>query len=520
MSQRPPLDCRVSNTRLSHAFLAILLIVFCASSPANTETVYPLVLQGGRVIDPETGLDAIRNVAIANGRITAISETALAGDKTIDVTGKIVAPGFIDLHTHSPTKLGQDYQALDGVTTALELEIGSYPISDYGLDIRSQPRINFGSSAGYLSARVRLKQGIAVPDMTQKDSPTLVNFTGLLTALRSLYSYPNEGFTEKANASERHQLKTMIEEQLSKGALGIGLGLDYMSEGIDETELAMIFDLAAKHQAPLFIHIRRGINGDPSGLDEVLNHAKRSGASVHICHITHNAVKNIELFLAKVRDAQESGVDVTTEVLPYNAGSTSISAAVFKRDWQTIFGITHGDVEWAETGERLTESTFAQHLEESPNGAVIHHYLKESWTKIAIQEPGVIIVSDLLPMVSKDKKVAPHNGTFSKVLGRYVRDEKLLSLPNALAKISLLPAKRLENLAPAFKNKGRLQVGVDADITVFDPVTVIDQATYANPYQGPIGISHVLVNGVLVVDNGQLLETSFPGKLVSASPRQ
>lgn len=516
MNLLSPPEKRFLRTTYIKFFVSLLLIFSSASSLAAMDTIYPLVLQGGRVIDPETGLDAIRNLAIEDGRITAISEQTLAGTIIIDVKGKVVAPGFIDLHTHSPTKLGQDYQALDGVTTALELELGSYPISDYGDHVAEQPRINFGTSVGYMWVRLQQKQGIKITHFAKKSSPVPINFTGLLTAIRLIYSDPREAFTEKADAGEREQILALIEEQLNLGALGIGLGLDYLSEGVDDIELSNIFDLAAKHQVPLFIHIRRGINGDPSGLDEVLAQAKRSGAPLHICHITHNAMKNIDLFLNKIRLAREEGVDVTTEILPYNAGSTAITAGVFKRDWQTIFDITYSEVEWAATGERLTKSTFNYYQQEEPEGTVIHHYLKEEWTRRALQEPGVMIVSDLLPMESLDKKVAPHNGSFSKILGRYVRDAKIMDLPTALAKMTLLPAKRLESFAPAFKRKGRLQVGADADITVFDPATILDQATYAKPYQGPKGISHVLVSGVFVVYDGQLLESSFPGQRIQA----
>jgi N-acyl-D-aspartate/D-glutamate deacylase len=153
-----------------------------------------------------------------------------------------------------------------------------------------------------------------------------------------------------------------------------------------------------------------------------------------------------------------------------------------------------------------------EYQQKYPQGQVIHHYVKEQWTQLALREPGVIIVSDLLPMEILDKKVAPHNGAFSKILGTYVREKKLLSLSTALSKMTLLPAKRLQKFAPAFNKKGRIQVGADADITIFDPETIQNMATYAQPYQGPTGIDFVIVNGVFVVKHGELQEDSFPGK--------
>jgi predicted amidohydrolase len=290
-----------------------------------------------------------------------------------------------------------------------------------------------------------------------------------------------------------------------------------MSDAVASAELRMVFDVAAERGAPIFVHIRRGINGDPSGLREVLDLAQETGAPLHVCHISHNAMKNIELFLAEVRDAQARGVDVTTEVLPYNAGSTSISAAVFSRDWQTIFDISYADVEWAATGERFTEATWYEYREKHPTGAVIHHYLKEDWTLRAIREPGVMIVSDLLPMTSRDEHVPPHNGAFTKVLGKYVRQEQALDLMSAIAKMTLLPAQRLQVYAPVFARKGRIQAGMDADITVFDPATVNANASYRDPYQEATGIEYVIVNGQPVVRQGQLVEGIFPGRRLTAN---
>ncbi|MEM7358225.1 MAG: amidohydrolase family protein [Pseudomonadota bacterium] len=492
--------------------------LFAVVPCALAEDSYQLVLHGGRVIDPETALDAVLNVAIQDGEIVEVSEHSLIGIETIDVTGKIVSPGFIDLHTHSPTPLGQDYQALDGVTTALELEIGAYPLADYGEHIAAKPRLNYGSSVGHFSIRMRVKMGLEISHAANIASPKPIGLLGYWTAIRSFFTTPSEGTRERASDNERASMKTLLEQGLDAGALGIGVGLDYVSEGVDEAELDMLFDLAAVREVPVFIHIRRGVNGDSSGLKEALEQARRSGASVHICHITHNAMRNTSLFLQMIKDAQDSGVDVTTEVLPFNAGSATISAAVFQRDWRTIFDIDYSDVEWAATGERFTESMWKEYQEEYPQGQVIHHYVKEEWTQQAIADPAVIIVSDLLPMESLDKKVAPHNGAFSKILGKYVRDEGLIDLPTAIAKMTLMPAQRLEHFAPAFKKKGRLQVGADADITIFDPHAIQNRATYQDPYQGSAGISHVLVNGEFVVKNGELQENSYPGeRLLSAT---
>ena len=498
--------------------MKVMLCVLLLTMSAAPSFAYSLVINHGRVIDPDSGLDALRHVGIRDGRIAVISESPLRGDREIDARGLVVSPGFIDLHTHSPTPLGQYYQLMDGVTTALELEAGAFPVGDYGGQITETPLINYGASAGYLSLRMLHQDGIAVADATA--TPWPANSRGWWTAVRALTmgqdAALNRTFKTSATPEDLVALRSLLEEGLQQGGLGVGLALDYISEAVNETELEAIFEIAGARGAPVFIHVRRGINGDPAGLQEALRLAERHGTAVHICHISHNGMKNTQLFLDEIRAARARGVDVTTEVLPYEAGSALISSAVFGRDWQTIFGIDYPDVEWAATGERFNKSTWDEYRREHPDGAVIHHYLKKDWTRRALAEPGVIVVSDLLPMKDRETSVAPHNGAFSRVLGRYVREEQLLDLPTAIRKMTLLPARRLEGIAPAFRRKGRIQQGADADITIFDPTTVIDRATYRDPYQESAGIKHVIVDGVHLVDKGALVEGLHPGKRMTA----
>lgn len=494
--------------------LGLILLV---ALPAVAQD-FDLVILGGRVIDPESGTDAILNVGIIDGQIAAVTENALIGRDELNATGHVVAPGFIDLHSHSPTPMGQRMQVRDGVTTQLELEAGAFPVEDYGRRIEKASLQNFGSSVGFGSIRLEVMMGARRPHL-MTDPVELMGFRGYLTAFRSFFGEVRDVFEKRASASDRARMRALLEEGIAAGGLGIGLPLDYFSEAADTAEVRMIFQVAAEREVPIFMHIRRGVSGDPAGLDEALGMVRETGASLHVCHIQHNAMGNIEHFLAEIRTARDDGFDVTTELLPYNAGSALISSAVFGRDWQKIFDITYADVEWSATGERFDQQMWETYRSAHPEGQVIHHYVKEEWTRRALVEPGVMVVSDILPLESPDIKSAPHGGSFARILGRYVREEPLLELSTAVAKMTWLPAQRLELFAPAFKRKGRLAVGADADITIFDPETVIDRATYQEPFLPSAGIPHVIVNGVPVVRQGKIVEGAHPGRrLVAQGP--
>ena len=492
-----------------------------ALSPALRATGEPthgtleIAVMGGRVLDPASGLDAVRNVGIADGRIVAIGEAPLAAARTIDATGLVVSPGFIDLHTHSPTPLGQRYQLLDGVTTALELEAGAHPIEEFGADLREGARIHYGASAGFGSVRLEAMLGIRQANLLQAE-PRPVGLRGYWTLFSSSFGEPRSVFADPTTRGDRARMKRMLERSLDRGALGIGVPLDYFSEGVDREELRGIFAIAGERDTLLYIHVRRGINGDPAGLREALSLAAETGAAIHVCHVQHNAMRNTELFLREIREARDRGVDVTTELLPYNAGSATISSAVFGRDWRTIFGIDYEDVEWAATGERFDEATFREYRERHPMGQVVHHYVDEAWTRRALVEPGVIVVSDLLPMIDEESMVAPHNGAFSRVLGRYAREARVLDLETAVAKMTWLPARRLAAFFPRFERKGRIAVGADADLTLFDPATVRDRATYGDPFQPSAGIEFVIVAGQVAVDEGAVVEDVMAGQKLLA----
>ena len=484
--------------------LISLLVISCKSekSEKNQEANYDLAILNARVMDPETGTDSIMNIGITGGLIQKLTTNGIKGSKTIDAAGKVASPGFIDLHSHSPFPLGESFQVRDGATTILDLESGAYPASEYGYFIKDSARANFGASTAHAFARTNVIEG--------KEEPYFVS-----TELKGLV--PGAAFSEKATTEQIEQMRSMISEDLENGGLGIGFLLDYMSPAVSDEELKMIFEVANEYGVVIWAHSRRGPNGDIKGLEELIDMALETGGAVHLCHINANAMGEIGNWLEAIDEANSKGASISAELFPYTAGSTSISADVFSRDWQNIFNITYEDVQWSETGEWFTKETWEDKRKNRPDGMVIHHYMKDEWIKEGLRYPEMMVATDGMPAVTPDVKSNPNlTSSFTRLLTYYVRDEKTITLMDAIAKSSYLPAKRLESFAPAFKKKGRIQEGSDADILIFDLDKLKVNASYTDPYNENTGWNYVIINGEIVVENDSLT-SNRPGKRITAN---
>jgi dihydroorotase len=485
--------------------LSVLILVY--QQQAFSQAVYDIVLIGGRVIDPETKLDAVRNVGIRDGRVAEISSAPLKGKETIDVSGMVVSPGFIDLHVHGRSNVEQEYQVHDGVTTALELEWGVEYLKEWYAGRTGKALINFGASVNWPFERYRaMEKYKAVRDTIY---PKALNGT---SKLAELFDVIGHTYTIDLQKGEMEQMLSNIRSTLHDGAVGIGVPIGYLPK-TNPVEMYRVYQLAATMGALVYSHVR-----EPNilSIQEVMNDAMLTGASLHIVHINSMSLGNIRFALDMVKDAQRRGYDITTELYSYTAASTLLQSAMFNEGWQERLGISYQDLQWVATGERLTKETFASYRKQG--GTVIMHMMKPEWINEGIREPGVMIASDGMPYAPLAHPRTA--GTFARVLGKYVREDKVIDLPTAIEKMTLLPAKRLESIAPSMRFKGRIQVGADADITIFNPNTVADKASFEKGLAFSEGIEYVLVNGVLVIKKGKTVTAVFPGRPVYGKFKQ
>ena len=448
---------------------------------------YDIVISGGRIIDPDSGMDSVGNVAISDGKIAEISLSELSAEETINAEGNVVCPGFIDLHCHPQDTEIFEVQAKDGVTTTLELEVGTGDISEFYSRWKGNAAVNYGASIGHIPVRMKVM-----------DDPGTFLPSG-------------DAGRREATDREIQEMKTLIRKGLDLGALAVGFGLDY-TRGASRWEVIEMFKVAAEYGASCHVHLRGKGHKEPSNsieaLEEVLAVAAVTGAPLHVVHLNSTGMRAVPQLLEMISGARERGLDVTTECYPYTAGMTKIESALFDEGWQDHYGIDYEQLMRPDTGEYLNSNSFAKYREEG--GWVIAFSTPEVSMSAAVQSPLTMIATDSI--IENGKGHPRTAGSYTKVLGDYVRNKGELELSEAISKMTIMPARRLENRSPSFLKKGRVKVGADADLAVFNPDTVIDQSTYTDPTKPPIGMNHVIVNGVPVVANGQLEPGAYPGK--------
>ena len=464
------------------------------------QQLYDLVIRNGRVMDPESGLDGIRNVGIVDGKIASVTQNTLSGKSVIDATGLIVSPGFIDLHAHNINPTTSRLHAQDGVTSVFDMESGAFPIDLWYAERKNTP-INIGVAVSHIVIRALTFNAI------DRDQLTGDNYSDA-----ALLNPDIDWFSQPSTLTQRQQMAALLNEGLEQGGLGFGFHLA-TTTGADVNEMLYFYRLSAEKNVTNFVHIRSVGQVSPiQAGSEVVNAAVATGANIHVVHINSSGLWQTKELLALLSAAQNNGLGITTEVYPYTGAESSLSDPRVEQGL-SLFNADYSDLELVATGERLTKESFEYHKKNTPNGMLVAHIMEQENIDAAVVHPMVMIGSDGGDY--PDGKGHPRGtGSFARVLGYYVREKKALSLMQALRKVSLMPAQVLERFVPQMKIRGRLQVGMAADITIFDQHTIADQATYKEAMLPSKGIAYVIVNGERVVDNYQFLEGRFPGKAI------
>src|SRR5271169_3791484 len=479
-------------------FLLPLVMLWLLLAAAALAQQYDLVIEGGRAMDPESGLDATRNIGISNGKIARISTEPLVGKRVLSAKGMVVAPGFIDLHQHGQDIACGRVKAFDGVTTALELEIGVPDVAAFLKQKDGHSLINYGTAASHAAARA-LVFGAPLP----------AEDLGPRAGIPEILPKSGPATNQPATPQQIEAMEKRLRAELEAGGLAIGMGIQY-TPGATRLEVIDMFRLAAERNVPVYTHVRSFGSVEPGSdiesISEVIGAAAITGASLHIVHINSTCLRDSQECLSLVAGARARGLDITTEAYPYIAGMTTINSALFNPGWREKLDLDYSALQIPDTGERLTKERFEElHNSSKPQAVLMFANTQEVVDKV-IPHPLVMIASD-------GAEGHPRNaGTYSRVLAEYVREKGSITLMDALRKMSLMPAEMLERSTPDARRKGRLQEGADADIVVFDASTITDRSTFEKPMEPSVGVRYLVVRGTVVVNEGKIVPDVFPGR--------
>ncbi len=486
-----------------------------------------LVINGGRVVDPASGMDCVADVAVLEGRIAAVGTGLGSAERVIDAAGLVVAPGFIDLHAHGQSIPADRMQAFDGVTTSLDLEAGVMPVAPWYRRQATAGRIlNYGASVNWAFARIGAMTG-------SNEESSLDAFGRAMRDPRWVENVASEA--EVAGILDR------LQRGLDEGAIGIGI-LNAYAPGAGVQELSAVCQLAAAKGVATFTHVAYMSRIDPESAAEayirLIGYAGATGAHMHICHFNSSSKTDTERCVKLVAMAQAQGLPITLEAYPYGTGSTVLAAAFFNDPrFEERHGTGYDTVQRVTDGRRFRdrEELLAARAEE-PSTMVLWHVLDTEnnahhrhLLDLSVLYPGGAIASDAIPWsladgtvytgdawpLPEDATSHPRSaGTFTKFLRHWVRERETVSLLEGVRKCTLIPAEILAASTPGMRAKGRLQPGADADVVVFDYATLTDRAEFSAMNRPAEGVQHLLVSGQPVITDGVMDVAARPGQPV------
>jgi cytosine/adenosine deaminase-related metal-dependent hydrolase len=482
---------------------------------------YDVVINNGRVMDPETKYDAVANVGVKDGKIAVITKDKITGKETIDAKGLVVAPGFIDGHQHCIEPYQYRLMLRDGRTTLLDTEIGAHgpKLDEWYKRREGKAPLNFGVAVAHEFARAEVLDGFTdwkyfyTPDAGQSRST-------------------KEGWSKtRPNLEQGNQILALIDEGLQQGGLGIGSTVGYMREGVSAREIFELQKLGGQYGRFIAMHFRYTPGDDTTesnGIQEMLANAAALGTPAIASHFNNPGYNMVHELMVRMR---ERGYNVWGEIYPYAAGSTALNAVFLEPEvWvQTLGNKYEETLQDVATGEFYTQKSREEMLKKEPTRLVLVYKSPESAIVDWIKMPGVAIGSDGMPMIPDDNltwdtpfedlpNTHPRtSGSFATVL-RLARENNI-PLMQAVSMTSYNYAKPLGEMGlKSMQVRGRMQEGMVADITMFDPETVRDNSTYAKGTLPSTGIINVIVNGVIVMKDQNPLKGVNPGQPIRFEP--
>src|SRR3989339_73382 len=464
--------------------LILLLILTCGIF--NAQEICELALLNGRVLDPESGTEEVKNIGIRWGNIVYIGTKGVEAKRSLDVSGLVVCPGFIDFLSYDQNKTGEYYKAADGVTTNLSMHGASMA--------------NFRKLWGRTQGNLYLNQG------------------GAVSQIRLRYSVGLMGAYEKPTSEQITEMCRLADAALANGALGLNFSFEYVP-GTTTEEALELAKVVKRYGAICTAHLRYSTMYEKKtnidAIFEAIDIVRKTGVSFQIDHFNSTGgTFSMNTSLDLIKKANEEGLDITLDMYPYNSWATYLASARFDGDWQKRFNITYKDLQVANTSERLTEEKYKairKMKRPANNPLTVAYAIPETDIVAALKFPGMMIGSDTIIEIEKNNH--PRGaGCYARLFQKYVREEKIITLMEAVRMCSYYPAKRLEKISSAMKNKGRIKTGADADLLVFDPDKIVEKATVENPAQYSEGFDIVMVNGEIVKDKDGIRKGIFPGK--------
>ena len=504
--------------------LGLLICMTALAVPALAQD-YDLVINNGRVMDPETMFDDIANVGITKGRIVAISKQPLSGTETIDATGHVVSPGFIDTHYHAMDVFASKMALRDGVTTGMDLEAGSFNVKDwYAEKAKSGWQVNYGTSASLLYNRMAVHD----PDA---ELSVPVDFSTLPTYAAKALGDGVQGWAEtKSTIEEMNKIMQLLDEDLRQGGIGLAAPIAYMAIGLSSYELFEAQKVVGNYGRLTSVHSRYHLLSEtpteaPIAFDEVFTNAMLVGAPLLMAHNNDYGWWEIE---EKLQMARDKGLNMWSEYYPYAAGSTTIAAAFLTpAEWVEKRGYKYEDTIYDPIDDKyLTNETYAALMKKEPGRSVVVEFpYRKKWMNNWLAIPHMTIAADAMAGVGADGKLLPWDADWSEYRGHprtsgargacfRMGREQGIPLMFTIAQASYWPAKHLgDSGLESMKERGRLQKGKVADITIFDPKTITDNSGFKVGQHGipSTGIPYVIVNGTIVVKDSKVLRVK-PGQ--------